>query len=190
MASFRSISWCCLLSVTSPAFAVDTAASLRYPSPKGDLVVVVEQHPEKPDTARLEDASGKVFLTLAVEDGAKEGAVMEGSMVWSAGADGVAFAVGNSQLFKAHAFIRTKDGWKHIKLPEPGDGAKIVWDNYHAVPAKWTGDRLTLTVSGPHVAKTDNPTYTGSMIVAIDVEGGTAKKVEESIVVAQAKESP
>lgn len=151
------------------------------------MVLLVERHPEKPDIVRLEGVSGKVFLTLAVEDDEKEGAIKEGSLLWSGGADGVAFAVGNTRSFKAHAFIRTKEGWKHLKLPAPGDD-KTVWDSYHSVPTQWQGERLTLTVSGPHAEKSAAPAYSGSMIIAIDVEGGTAKKIEESIVVAPVKE--
>jgi hypothetical protein len=188
MTSFRTIFYCCLLA-GSPVLAADTAATQRYPSPKGDLVLLHLRHPDKPDIVRLEGVSGKVFLTLAVEDDMKEGEIKEGSLIWSAGADGVAFAVGNTRSFKAHAFIRAKEGWKHIKLPEPGD-EKTVWDSYHSVPTKWQGDRLSLTVSGPHAEKSAAPGYSGSMVVAIDVERGTAKKVEESIVVVPAKEKP
>lgn len=183
MHSFQSILGCLLFSLSLPL----AAEPARFPSPKGDLVLLVDRDPEKPDTVRLEGVSGKLFLTLAVEDEAKEGELKEGSLIWNAAGDGVAFAVGNSREFNAHAFIRTKEGWKHLKLPKPGD-EKTVWDSYHALPAGWQGNRLSLAVSGPHAGKEGAPAYSGTMVVAVDIEGGTAKKVEESIVVAEQKE--
>jgi hypothetical protein len=182
MHAFQTLFCCCLL-YAIPTFGAGAAPILRYPSPKGDLVVLVERHPEKADTVRLEGASGKVFLTLAVDDEVKEGTVQEGSVLWNAGGDGVAFAAGNSRLFDAHAFIRTNEGWKHLKLPKPGDPEKTVWESYHSVPSKWQGNRLSLAVSGPHGGKPGAPGYSGSMTVAIDVEGGSAKKVGEDIVI-------
>ena len=150
-------------------------------------MLLVERHPEKPDTVRLEGPSGKLFLTLTVEDEAKEGEVKEGSLKWNAAGDGVAFSVGNSREFNAHAFIRTKEGWKHLKLPKPGD-EKTVWDSYHAIPSSWQGNRLSLTVSGPHAGKEGAPAYSGSLVVAVDIEGGSAKKVEETIVAVEQKD--
>jgi hypothetical protein len=191
MRSFRTTLFCCSLPLLSPAFAAEPAPLVRYPSPKGDLVVLVERHPEKADTVRLEGVSGKVFLTLAVEDEVKAGRAKEGSVLWNAAGDGVAFAVGNSRLFDAHAFIRTKEGWKHLKLPKPGDAGKTVWDSYHSVPSEWQGNRLSLVVSGSHSGEAGAPRFSGSMMVAIDVEGGSAKKVAEDIVtVVPDKESP
>jgi len=183
MHSFQSILGCLFFSLVSPL----AAEAERYPSPKGDLVLLVERHPDKPDTVRLEGVSGKLFLTLGVEDEAKEGEIKEGSLIWNATGDGVAFAVGNSRLFNAHAFIRTKEGLKHLKLPKPGD-EKTVWDSYHAVPSSWQGKRLSVTVSGPHAGKEGAPAYSGSMVVAVDIEGGSAKKVEESIVATEVKD--
>lgn len=183
MHSFHSILGCLLLSASLPL----AAEPERFPSPKGDLVLLVERLPDKPDTVRLEGASGKLFLTLKVEDEAKEGEIKAGSLMWNAAGDGVAFSVGNSREFNAHAFIRTKEGWKHLKLPKPGD-EKTVWDSYHAVPSGWEGKRLSLTVSGPHAGREGAPAYSGSMVVAVDIEGGTAKKVEETIVVAEHKD--
>lgn len=172
---------CCLL-FTSPAFAAGEAPLERHRSPKGDLNVLVERHPQKPDIVRLEGASGKVFLTLAVDDEVKDGEVKEGSVLWNAAGDGVAFAVGNSRLLYAHAFIRTTEGWKHLKLPEPGDGGKTVFDSYHSVPSAWQGNRLTLTVTGPHAGQAGAAAYQGAITVAVDIEGGSAKKVAEDIV--------
>lgn len=186
MITFRTLLLCGLLPLSS-GFAAEGEAIVKYPSPKGDLVLLVERRPQAADTVRLEGVSGKLFLTLAVEDEVKDGQVKEGSLLWNAAGDGVAFSVGNSRLLDAFAFIRTKEGWKHLKLPGPGDGGKIIWDNYHALPSKWEGKHLTLTVSGPHAGKADAPTYAGAMTVEIDPEGGSAKKIDETIVVEPAK---
>ena len=178
----RAIFFCCLLSATS-LHAAETGSVLRLPSPKGDLVLLVERHPQAADKLRLEGVSGKEFLTLSVNDDVKEE-----SIVWNASGDGVAFAVGNSRLLDAHAFIRTKEGWKHLKLPEPGGDGKT-WESHHCIPSKWEGSRLSLVITGPHEGKPDTTTYSGSMTVMIDPETGTAKKTGENIVVAKDEES-
>ena len=134
--------------------------------------------------------SGKLFLTLAVEDDLKNGQIKEGSVLWNAAGDAAAFAVGNSQRFDAWAFVRAKEGWKYLKLPKPGDAEKTALANYQSVPSKWEGNRLTLTITGSPSGKADAPGFSGSLVVAIDVEAGTAKKLEENIVTpAPAQES-
>ena len=181
MITLRTIFCCCLLSAV-PAFAAEGDKIVRFPSPKGDLVLLVVQRSQGADTVKLEGVSGKEFLTLSVDDEVKEGEVKEGSVLWSPDSDGVAFAAGNSRLLEAFAFVRTKEEWKPLKLPEPGSDGKV-WDNHHVQPLKWQGKQLVLTISGPHAGKADAPSYAGSMTVAIDPEAGVAKKIEENIVV-------
>lgn len=186
MHPFQTILCCgCLLS-SAPAFGAEGDKIVRFPSPKGDLVLLVVQRSDGADTVKLEGVSGKEFLTFAVDDEMKEGEVKEGSVLWSPDSDGVAFAAGNSRLLEAFAFVRTKEEWKPLKLPEPGGEGKI-WDNHHVLPSKWLGKNLTLTISGPHAGKADAPTYAGAMTVAIDPESGIAKKIDEKIVVEPAE---
>jgi hypothetical protein len=166
------------------AFATQAQAdpALRFPSPKGDLVLLVERNPDKADTIRLEGPSGKLFLTLAVEDDLKNGQIKEGSVLWNAAGDAAAFAVGNSQKFDAWAFVRAKEGWKYLKLPKPVDAEKTALTSYQSVPSKWQGNRLTLNITGSQSGKADAPGFSGTLVVAVDVEAGIAKKVEENIV--------
>lgn len=188
MHAFQNTILCCALLLAGPASAAEKAELTRYPSPKGDLVLLVEHHSDKPATVRLEGASGKLFLTLEADDSEKTAQIKEDSLLWDAKSDAVAFSVGNSRSLKAHAFIRSKEGvWKHIKLPEPGDGKTATYESYHSIPTKWDGNVLTLTVSGPHAEKPTKGAYAGSMTVAVDIEGGTAKKVEEKIEAGETK---
>ncbi|WP_367871113.1 hypothetical protein [Luteolibacter sp. Populi] len=178
MLPFRTIIPCLLI---CSAFATQ-AAPLRFPSPKGDLVLLVDRNPDKADTIRLEGPSGKLFLTLAVEDDLKTGQIKEGSVLWSPAGDAAAFAVGNDQKFEAWAFVRATEGWKYLKLPKPADAEKGTLTSYQSIPSKWQGDRLTLNITAASpTAKPDAPALSGSLVVAIDVEGGSAKKVEETI---------
>ncbi len=187
MHAFQNTIACCALLLAGPVFAAEKAELTRYPSPKGDLVLLVEHHADKPATVRLEGASGKLFLTLEADDSEKTAQIKEDSLLWDAKSDAVAFAVGNPRSLKAHAFIRTTKGWVHLKLPEPGDGKAAVYESYHSIPSKWDGNVLTLTVSGPHAEKPAKGAYAGTMTVAVDIEGGTAKKVEEKIEASEAK---
>jgi hypothetical protein len=173
---------CGVLLSSTPAFAAEGDKIVRFPSPKGDLVLLVVQRAQGADTVKLEGVSGKEFLTFAVDDELKEGEVKEGTVLWSPESDGVAFAAGNKGLLQAFAFVRTKEQWKPLKLPEPG-GEGNIWDKHHVQPSKWQGKQLVLTISGPHAGKADAPTYAGTMTLAIDPEAGVAKKVEENIVV-------
>ena len=182
MIASRSLALCgCLLALT-PAFAAEEDKLIQAPSPKGDLVLLVEQHSQGADVVRLEGVSGKKFLTLAVNDELEGGQVTEGSVLWNAESNGVAFAAGNERTLRAFAFVRTKEEWKPLKLPEPGGDGKV-WENRHVQPAKWVGKTLVLTVTGPHPAQAGSPAYAGTMTVAVDPEAGTARKIVENIVV-------
>lgn len=181
MHTFQTLICGVLLSSTA-AFAAEGDKIVRFPSPKGDLVLTVMQRSEGADTVQLKGVSGKEFLTFAVDDELKEGEVKDGTVVWSPNSDGVAFAAGNKGVLKVFAFIRTREEWKPLKLPEPGGDGKV-WENAHVQPSKWQGKQLVLTVSGPHAGKADAPAYAGTMTLAIDPEAGVAKKVEENIVV-------
>lgn len=190
MNAFRPLAWCACILATAPAFAAEGDKIVRFPSPKGDLVLLVEHRAQGADVVRLEGVSGKEFLTLAVDDEVEGGVVKEGSLVWSAGSDGVAFAAGNDRILQAFAFVRTKEQWKPLKLPEPGSEGKV-WKNHHVQPFKWTGKHLVLTITGPHPAEPGAPGYSGTMTVEVDPEAGTARKSEENIVVEKMdKESP
>ena len=145
-------------------------------------MLLVERNPEKADTIRLEGPSGKLFLTLAVEDDVKNGQIKDGSVLWSPAGDAAAFSVGNPQKFDAWAFVRTKEGWKYLKLPKPGDAEKTALASYQSVPSKWQGDRLTLDITGSQTGKADAPVFSGVLVVAIDVEGGSARKIEEKVI--------
>lgn len=181
MHPLRTILCCCLLSAT-PVFAAEGDKVLRFPSPKGDLVLTVVQRAEGADTVELKGASGKEFLSFIVDDELKEGEVKDGSVVWSPNSDGVAFAAGNKNALKAFAFIRTKEEWKPLKLPEPGDKDKV-WEGAQVQPSKWQGKQLVLTISGSHGGRSGAPAYTGTMTVAVDPEAGVAKKIEQRIAV-------
>ncbi len=188
MNAYRPLALCAAL--IGPAFPVEAEKTLRFPSPKGDLVLFVDQQEQGADVVRLEGVSGKKFLTLAVDDEVKGGVVKQGSLVWSEGSDGVAFAAGNERILQAFAFVRTKEQWKPLKLPEPGGEGKV-WKNHHVQPFKWTGKQLVLTITGPHPAEADAPGYSGTMTVEVDPEAGTARKSTENIVVEKVdKESP
>ncbi|QJE94492.1 hypothetical protein [Luteolibacter luteus] len=187
MHPFRTILCCCVLSA-APAFAAEGDKVVRFPSPKGDLVLLVVQRSAGADTVKLEGVSGKEFLTFAVDDELKEGEVKDGTVQWSPNSDGVAFAAGNKSILQTFAFVRTKEEWKPLKLPEPGGEGKV-WANHHVQPAKWQGKQLVLTITGPHDGKAGTETYAGTMTVAVDPESGVAKKVEENIAVEKNTES-
>ncbi|WP_035605564.1 hypothetical protein [Haloferula sp. BvORR071] len=190
MQPFHTTLLCSCLLALSPVSAAEETPVQRYPSPKGDLVLLVQPHPEKPDKVWLEGVSGKLFLTLAVEDDLKQGEIKEGSILWSAGSDAVAFAVGNPQHLDTHVFVRTKEVWKDLKLPKPNDEKGNPLVGSQSVPAKWQGNVLSLTISGPSpTGAAATPSYSGSMSVAIDIEAGTAKKVEEKIEAVSTKKS-
>lgn len=180
MLTLRTILCCSLLSA-APAFAAEGDKTVRFPSPKGDLVLLVVQRAQGADTVKLEGVSGKEFLTFAVDDELKEGEVKDGTVLWSPDSDAVAFAAGNKGLLQTFAFVRTKEEWKPLKLPEPGGEGKV-WENHHVQPAKWQGKTLVLSISGPHGGKAEGATYAGTMTLQIDPESGTAKKTDENIV--------
>jgi hypothetical protein len=186
MHPFRTI-LCCSLIAASPSFAADDKA-VRIPSPKGDLVLLVEQRTTGADTVKLEGVSGKEFLTFAVDDELKEGEVKNETVLWSPASDGVAFAAGNKSMIQAFAFVRTTAGWKPLKLPVPGAEGKAL-ENPHVQPAKWQGKQLVLTISGPHGGQAAAGTYAGTMTVEVDPEAGVAKKIEENISVSKNAES-
>jgi hypothetical protein len=179
MHPFRTILCCCLLAASS-SFAAPGDKVVRLPSPKGDLVLLVEQRTTGADTVKLEGVSGKEFLTFAVDDELKEGEVKDGTILWSPASDGVAFAAGNKSVIQTFAFVRTTTGWRPLKLPAPGAEGKVL-ENPHVQPSKWQGKQLVLTISGPHGGQAGAGTYTGTMTVEIDPESGVAKKIEEDI---------